>query len=67
MSKTVSANRGQAAWAHTLRANPRHAIIGAWIIFAIHTLGLVLLFQPVNGLFDVNALIDQDWGFTSTT
>jgi len=61
-SKAVSANRGQAAWAHTLLANPHHAIIGAWIIFAIHTLGLVLLFQPVNGLFDVNALIDQDWG-----
>ena len=61
-SKAVSANRGQAAWAHTLLANPRHAIIGAWIILAIHTLGLALLFQPAIGLFDANALIDQDWG-----
>jgi hypothetical protein len=58
--KAETASRGHGGWAHTLLANPRHTIIGAWIIFAIHTLGLVVLFQPVNGLFDANALIDQD-------
>lgn len=58
----MSADRGQGGRAHTLLANPRHSIIGVWIIFAIHTLGLILLFQPVKGLFDANALIDQDWG-----
>jgi len=57
-----TAKRGQRSFAHNPLATPRHIIIGAWIIFAVHTLGLILLFQPVNGLFDANVLIDQDWG-----
>ncbi|MGH7817056.1 MAG: hypothetical protein ACREOR_06675, partial [Candidatus Binatia bacterium] len=42
--------------------SPRHALMLAGVIFAAHALGLLLLFQPVSGLFDRNPLIDQDWG-----
>ena len=60
--KAEKTDYGQRSFAQTLLANPRYAIRGVWIILAIHTLGLILIFQPVNGLFDANPLIDQDWG-----
>jgi hypothetical protein len=31
-------------------------------ICAVHATGVALLFGPINGLFDNNPLIDQDWG-----
>src|SRR6266850_1226861 len=31
-------------------------------IFLLHSCGLVLLFAPLQGLFDPQPLIDQDWG-----
>ncbi len=31
-------------------------------VFALHAIGLALLFFPVSGLFDHQPLIDQDWG-----
>jgi hypothetical protein len=34
----------------------------ATVIFVVHVLGLLLIFQPVRGLFDRNPFIDQDWG-----
>jgi hypothetical protein len=46
------------AWANS----PRYALSLATVIFALHVLGLLLIFQPVRGLFDRNPLIDQDWG-----
>lgn len=46
------------AWADS----PRHVLFLATVIFGVHVLGLLLIFQPVHGLFDRNPLIDQDWG-----
>jgi hypothetical protein len=40
----------------------RHALLLTWVIFTFHLLGLLLLYEPMNGLFDQNPLIDQDWG-----
>lgn len=37
-------------------------MIGICLIFAVHALGLALLFRPLRGLFDGKPLIDQDWG-----
>jgi hypothetical protein len=36
----------------------------AWVslIFLIHSLGLVLLFDPIAGFFDRQPIIEQDWG-----
>ena len=36
----------------------------AWtsVIFLLHTLGLVLLFKPLQGLINSQPLVDQDWG-----
>jgi len=31
-------------------------------IFLLHSFGLVSLFTPLQGLFDPQPLIDQDWG-----
>lgn len=41
---------------------PRRTIISTGVIFALHLLGLLLLFQSIGSLFDANPLIDQDWG-----
>ncbi len=41
---------------------PRDATIIVGAIAALHTLGLVLLFHPVSGLFADQPIIDQDWG-----
>ena len=32
------------------------------VVFALHLLGLSLIFQSIGGVFDANPLIDQDWG-----
>jgi hypothetical protein len=45
-----------------LLTSPRHSLMLAWVIFILHALGLLLLFEPVKGLFDPSPLIDQDWG-----
>ncbi len=42
--------------------HPLCAIVATAVIFALHLLGLLLLFQPVGGMFDSTPLIDQDWG-----
>ncbi len=42
--------------------HPRHAITATGAIFALHLIGLLLLFQSIGSLFDANPLIDQDWG-----
>jgi hypothetical protein len=41
--------------------HPRRAITTTGVVFALHLLGLLLLFQSIGSLFDANPLIDQDW------
>ncbi|HYA29670.1 MAG TPA: hypothetical protein VEI95_12690, partial [Acidobacteriota bacterium] len=60
---TTNPNRRNAASViGGLLNSPRYALSLAWIIFTFHALGLLLLFQPLNGLFDPSPLLDQDWG-----
>ncbi|MBI3737244.1 hypothetical protein HY256_12130 [Candidatus Sumerlaeota bacterium] len=40
----------------------KRALWIAWGIFALHTAGLVLLFDPISGLFNAKPLIEQDYG-----
>ncbi|HWH76029.1 MAG TPA: hypothetical protein VNT76_01610, partial [Candidatus Binatus sp.] len=40
----------------------RVGLVLVGLIFIMHGIGLLLLFNPVQGLFDTNPIIDQDWG-----
>ena len=42
--------------------HPRRAVMATGVVFALHLLGLSLIFQSIGGVFDANPLIDQDWG-----
>jgi hypothetical protein len=59
-TNSASAKAGFSATAYL--QNPRYSLILAALIFAIHLIGLALLFEPLSGLFDPAPLIDQDWG-----
>src|ERR687898_2460773 len=40
----------------------RSAVTAAAVIFLIHCLGLLLIYTPLQGLFDELPIIEQDWG-----
>jgi hypothetical protein len=60
--RAASDNAGRNSFLHIWFNHPRRTIIATGVIFALHLLGLALLFHPIGSLFDANPVIDQDWG-----
>ena len=60
--RAANDNVGRTSFLHHWFNHPRRTIISTGVIFALHLLGLLLLFQSIGSLFDANPFIDQDWG-----
>jgi hypothetical protein len=61
LSQSVSQERGRTQFKAILE-NGRGLLAGVGFLFFLHAIGLALLFDPINGLFDDNPVIEQDWG-----
>jgi hypothetical protein len=60
--QTATTSGGGTPVVRALFENRHIGLILVGLIFIIHGIGLLLLFEPIIGLFDESPLIDQDWG-----
>src|SRR5262245_11110586 len=61
-SAVKQTGRGGRFFSLTQLNHARLTIIAVWLTFALHGLGLMLLFRPLSGLLDGSPIIEQDWG-----
>ena len=61
LAKSSPPGRGTAKAGFGLPGN-RTCLVWTGATFLLHALGLVFLFNPVQGIFNSAPLIDQDWG-----